>query len=1030
MGRFQFIEDDDDKNDDDDNYFNYGINHDDGGGDDDDDDDDDDGSNEYSSNIISSDNNGGKEDGEIVEEEENSNDDDNDSQRRMDIDIDCYGDDRPWGYNGTNDFGDNNHNGNKYSINDDDRYNNYHDNHGVSFTSYLPSFSGFIGRRGSAGSQPSPKPEEEEEERQHQQQSRLREQDHNYCDEDGGYNIDHQQQQQQEKAKKREYRLIASSKYDRNYDHDDFFNNNNNHISDDAYEHDHDNEHEHRYDHELEYNNNRNNNSNNHQELVEIPSSSSNAGRSMIPDNNNRNNNKNTNSEVHYHIYVSESQATRWFPNNSINEEEEERDGNNYNDKNKIKSRQRMISSLWKFITIAAFFTQLLFFVANRYDDNNTLVLPLPPPPQYLTWNEYRNHQYRLIQKLSNEGYSLLKHVVLTATATYYKNDKNGNRNGDYNDDIKLFSFPTLWTSFEENNESFFFGQTTALEKLHTDLNNWSESKLKTNLNSKFKQQQQQQTSQLDHHHHQDHFHHPHPRSSRPLVLYVSGGKSIGKRSLAYLLLKQLRQPKTAMNGNGDTTTNNAADECSVALSTSATNKGKGPSILDEDLDSDLDDDGGQQHRHCPLLHLTPPDYNDNDNDNAINDIYNRHVESSSSSSSSSSSLLYRRILDHVVAAGGGASIVLLERVDCFYHDDNDNDNDKEYDCNQHLSSSSPWLRDLMRDVQSQHAIFGSTIFILTSHVGTTTMEKWTRKRLQSQTQAQQQYQHDRDRDRDDDDDDDDDDGRRKLMVTTTAPQMTSEIESMLRYEIRKYHSSSSSNNNSHDSNNEEKEENDDDVNTGQDNLCVDDWLIIPMVPLDRATMKSVLGHIAVAGDTTAITADYRMSLSSARTSSSVLLTESATNRVLDALEWHQWIHKTTGEVLRIWSPNGTRPLLRLWKDEILDIIGKECYHNHNHHTATVQRQQILDFEETTMEQFVMRSCVEVIDSSNNDNNSVNNNNINNFNDYHYNDKDFIITTIDHRTWDCRRLIDKENDNDGGDVIQHASSEITCRFYL
>mmetsp|Transcript_49093 Transcript_49093/g.49877 ORF Transcript_49093/g.49877 Transcript_49093/m.49877 type:complete len:257 (+) Transcript_49093:316-1086(+) len=243
--------------------------------------------------------------------------------------------------------------------------------------------------------------------------------------------------------------------------------------------------------------------------------------------------------------------------------------------------------------------------------------------------------------------------------------------------------------------------------------------------------------------------------------------------------------------------------------------------------------------------------------------------------------------------------------------------------------------------------------------------------------------------------------------------------------------SNSSNNNNSHDSNNEEKEENDDDVNTGQDDLGVDDWLIIPMVPLDRFTMKSVLGHIAVTGDTIAITADNRMSLSStlSSTSSSVLLTESATNRVLDALEWHQWIHKTTGEVLRIWSPNGTRPLLQLWKDEILDIIGKECHHNHP--TATVQRKQILDFEETPMEQFVMRSCVEVIsDSSNNDNDSVDNNNNNNnkFNDDYYNDRDFIITTIDHRTWDCRRLIDK--DNDGGDLIQHASSDITCRFYL
>jgi hypothetical protein len=109
-------------------------------------------------------------------------------------------------------------------------------------------------------------------------------------------------------------------------------------------------------------------------------------------------------------------------------------------------------------------------------------------------------------------------------------------------------------------------------------------------------------------------------------------------------------------------------------------------------------------------------------------------------------------------------------------------------------TSTSTWLRDLMREVESQHAVFGSTIFVLTSQVGTTTMEKWTRKRLQSQAQQQQQQSHQHHNDNDNDNE------RRKLLMatsTTTAPtaqmMLTSEVESMLRYEIRGYHSTTTS---------------------------------------------------------------------------------------------------------------------------------------------------------------------------------------------------------------------------------------------
>jgi len=207
--------------------------------------------------------------------------------------------------------------------------------------------------------------------------------------------------------------------------------------------------------------------------------------------------------------------------------------------------------------------------------------------------------------------------------------------------------------------------------------------------------------------------------------------------------------------------------------------------------------------------------------------------------------------LDHVVAAGGGASIVLLERVDCFdYYEgggggddnnNNNNNNNREYyhqNCKQYSSvstssSTSIWLRDLMREVESQHALFGSTIFVLTSQVGTTTMGKWTRKRLQSQAQQQQS---------------DNVNERRKLLMassTATAQMMlTSEIESMLRYEIRSYHSTTRRS--LREDNNEIKEKKEDDNNgihndNGHDYLSVDDWITIPMAPLDRTAMKDIL---------------------------------------------------------------------------------------------------------------------------------------------------------------------------------------------
>jgi hypothetical protein len=309
---------------------------------------------------------------------------------------------------------------------------------------------------------------------------------------------------------------------------------------------------------------------------------------------------------------------------------------------------------------------------------------------------------------------------------------------------------------------------------------------------------------------------------------------------------------------------------------------------------------------------------------------------------------------------------------------------------------------------------------------------------LQSQAQQQQQQSHQHHNDNDNDNE------RRKLLMatsTTTAPtaqmMLTSEVESMLRYEIRGYHSTTTSRSLRED-NNEIKEKKEDYNDSGHDYLSVDDWIIIPMVPLDRTAMKDILLRriAAVIDETTSGIENTAVDKNSIISndddhppippSSSLLITESATDRLLDALEWHQWIHKTTGGVLRIWSPDGARPLFRLWKERILGTIRNrpECHHyiptmntSSSSSSSSVVQQQVLDFEETTTEQFVIRSCVEMMVDGNNDD-SVNS-------DY-YHDRNFMITTTNHRTWNCRL----DNNINGATTMKAKNAYSTCRFYL
>lgn len=129
------------------------------------------------------------------------------------------------------------------------------------------------------------------------------------------------------------------------------------------------------------------------------------------------------------------------------------------------------------------------------------------------------------------------------------------------------------------------------------------------------------------------------------------------------------------------------------------------------------------------------------------------------------------------------------------------------------------------------------------------------------------------------------------------------------------------------------------------------------MSPLDQNAMSLILQSItsnvkasAYFGKGKDQSYDTAMS-----TRPSILLTESASQRILDALEWHQWIHKTTGEVLRIWSPDGAPPLFDLWEEHVLESIehSSSCPRD----TYSPKAKLILDFEGISTDRLWLRSC-------------------------------------------------------------------------
>ena len=1032
-----------------------------------------------------------KEDGEITEDNQD-NDEKNEREETM------YDDHPDWDnefchhshhYNSSSD----NDDGNDEADKDEHEYHNHDGNEDSydgeteqprqSFASYfLPSFIKHIfGRRRKRRVSQSPsrstsrdwdREEEEDQEQERQQQQ------------DGeAYEEENRDGHQEREEGKEEFRLIASTQYERNYDQDDFYHRANTTTNYDA-----------------SYDNNNPNSDETSNSNLDARSYENHTGdsSSSLQRHNSRTlvstsstvhtgNPNNTNNEVHYHIYVSESQATRWFSsngNNTIDNGEQEQHDTT---RRRGESRKRKRRSLWKVITVLAIITQCAYWLVRRYDTNNELInkygpllLVLPPPP-YLTWTEYSNQQSRLVRKLSKEGCILLKHVFRqTITTVSFSRLLNNydNQNEDKNDKIlssNLFVFPSDWSSLgivyagKTNSRTstattpisssllqpvVLYGQDVALERLRTELNNH--------------------------------------RGHGPRVVYVTGGKSIGKRALAYLILNHLRRQEYLDDVNYQkyqhddetTTTMTALEECSSSI---LKKNGTSSITYNDDSDSVLRNQyhsGGiaaSKSRYCPLLRLTPFDYYHNNFD-----VTNDDIDNDEAFSLSFSSRLYQRILDHVVAAGGGASIVLFERVDCasssssrgeYDYDDSNYDPPKYDDVNncqqdQGQKPESQWLYDLMKEIRSSQGqssssdVFESTMFVMTSSVGTTTMEKWTRKRLQQQNQLQQQQDQ-------------------NILSLPPAPKLTSEIESLLRYDIRRYHGSGNdriggdekniglNNDSDRDDNNQNRTGNGDGddetshnnkrlekdrIENNDDNIVVDDmgindWIILPMTPLNRNAMKAVLGTIASRTTTIrldrtpampGVAADLDSNLDTmtppvSALSLSFVLSESASNRILDGIEWHQWMHKSSKDVLRIWSPDGIRPLLRLWNDEILatnifqqphDDMHHQCLDVIIQHFSSLYRKQqqklhphqqrqllLLDYDENTTGQFVVHSCMEVqrVSSSEEVTMDTNNNN--------QEMKDvFIVSAIDHQQWDCRP-------NDFNSDVINRNIDI-CRFYL
>eukprot|EP00536_Pseudo-nitzschia_multiseries_P007780 jgi/Psemu1/18734/gm1.18734_g len=998
-------------------------------------------------------------------------------------------------------------------------------------SSYLPSFSGLTGRGSSDQSRyggrnrspsPSPSPgpsshryyynEHRNKENVDNESSSGSSDDepwkhtrtHLYPEHNGNGNMN-----SNSNSNRKAYRLIGSSKYDRNYDHEDFYspNHSSSPVSDD----------------ERETTPGRNLSStalvhrSKQQQQQQLSSPQPQPSSSTRP-------------EIHYHIYVSENQASRWFPSQQEPVEEGEEATTAHH-----RHRHHSPVQLWKKLTLLAGATQLLWMVLLLTGFGGPLesllihTNTITPPPPYLTWDEYGRQQWNLARRVSSEGYALGRHLLRTASLR----DGEDTEASDGND-RPTYRFPETWgltsslsslsssslstssdnqnhnSSDNDNNSDsnsiplaptalhWLPGQDRAVRQLQPRLNAWSSYGRQQPQPSRIPTQVPPRRGSFPRHptssrvplysSYSSHSHSATPSAApsssassssssisssssprSPLVIYASGGKGVGKRSLAYLLLQQLETSTTGAGTGAGANTNrkSAWEACKDVWSHQSRDEedNNTPEGFRAQQQQQQQQEQQQQRSYCPLLHLTPSDYHDSSTGeygNGYDSDYSQTVadginnngdgDGDSDGNASVSSPLYRKILDHVVTAGGGASIVLLERVDCIVGVGAASGavgaSSFPEDCPHGGSATNPhqrgdWLSDLTALLKSQPAVFGNTIVVITSRVGTATAEKWTRKRLQQQQQQQSTRAPSQSK------------SQSSHHDAGDESWLADEVRSLVKYELRRYHST---------------DENDDD-----ETRRLDDWWVLPLAPIERDGMGATLDRMAASGgcgeDSIAgfavasasasdahrhhdandnknsgddETADADDATTDSDTDTLVpeggfLLTRRASDAILDRLEWHQWIHKSTGAVLRVWSPDGADSLKDLWKHRILPRLSNalvsgcgappgdanqneqnENEHENEHEQNEKgdvydddkkQRRLLLDADEEsshTTDRWVLRSCVVASTTAGEDEDNA---------QQQDSEGSSFVTTTDGRRWNCQ--------TNGSEWNEHA-----CRFYL
>ena len=218
---------------------------------------------------------------------------------------------------------------------------------------------------------------------------------------------------------------------------------------------------------------------------------------------------------------------------------------------------------------------------------------------------------------------------------------------------------------------------------------------------------------------------------------------------------------------------------------------------------------------------------------------------------------------------------------------------------------------------------------------------------------------------------------------------------------------------------------------------------IIPFNVLDRNAIRSIL-------------LDY-INISSTFLPFSFQVTASGLDRLLDDhLEWHQWIHKSSGQILRKWSPSGASQVTELWNSHMAVSLLQQYQRQSGSDTnsgciaraestggvtdnGTKALTTILDVDEGSTDRFALRSCYLM---ATNDGDSPNNvdeekpfikstSKISDNNTCHGRTIHVIATKTRNksiaRTGDSRY---RENEDEEEEMYCCPVDRLPCRFYL